>query len=73
MLLNISDEDEILACMTCAPGDGSCGMCGQIPYRFICIRRKHNEQEEVFLCGKHYLEMLNLHPDLARFERPLRK
>jgi hypothetical protein len=72
MLLNISDEVEIVACRTCAPGDGPC-VCGQIPYRWICIRRKHNEQEDMFLCEKHYLEMLNLRPDLSTFERPLRK
>ena len=73
MSLDISDGDEIVACVACAPGDGPCLVCGQIPYRLICIRRKHNEQEKVFLCGKHYLEMLNLRPDLSRFERLLRK
>jgi hypothetical protein len=73
VLLNISDEDEILACMTCAPGDEPCQVCGQIPYRMICIRRKSTEQKDVYLCGKHFLETLALHPDLSGLEKPLRK
>jgi hypothetical protein len=71
--LNISDEDEILACMACAPGDEPCRVCGQIPYRMICIRRQRKAQEDVFLCGKHYLEMLNSRPDLSGLEKSWRK
>jgi hypothetical protein len=73
MSLNIDDGDEVVACVACVAGDGPCLVCGQIPYRLICIRRKHNEQENVFLCGKHYLEMLNLRPDLSGLEKPSRK
>ncbi len=69
MALDFSPGDEFVACIPCTAVDKPCVVCGQVFYRLISILRQDSSQENVTLCGRHYLDLLSLRSDLAVLEK----